>query len=843
MSLPSLHNLRINSEPIGGHHDPPQKVVRIGPSPSSHLFRFPLLQLPDDLYLKVRAALSDPTLSARVVCKTIESWCRKHKEACKDSNSDVYRKAIAAFGYLPEHADSYKGPFASWRELFWALCTVFTEYWSKFPVKPQFFDKKKIRREGRDLWQGMADRLDLRDRNHGNDKMLREVVRSLLREADLSDRDLDEFENALKNAYIKGGGGPEYMLQRKQLIEGAFENAFGDDEHDEDDADADADAGGEAMGEEDDGDVAMADADADADAAMADEDDEDEKSAARGGRWARWKWRESLRRVAALSPTWSPTWSPWEGEKSTAWRAKWKLGEALQWRAIWWLLRQKGAGARGPHYWTVMDAELYKLYSDCIEGEIGQGGGLLLKKEEWKQKKEAIYALINLGADPFDKGAEHHLNNNNNDDDDDEDVDNPVPPEYMYLLDGNVLTVFELAHRTHNEEFLNVLYSKENAYSFSRDPRAGKNPKPFLQPYILSPQAGKETVDRYFQKMKLVLDGFATRLKEFATWRKAELFDTQPYTTLSSASNTGTEMMRAAKYRIFKLVDEAAGPETETDHRPPSIIALVHSEAKSLKKYWFSVLEQVDEIDRKRRRKHLDVGLSHATNEKLNSKYPEWWSWHQDTRKAYVKRVNDATKEKLNSLYPEWRSWHKDIRTALFKRVDDAAAAHAAAKEAGKASNALDRPAPEQHPSYSEKESALHELEAELIRLASTRHEFEVQDKPHITLSTRVDDVTLIRTQANLIFEDLEQYSTESPWLKLRTDQLKGSWFKVLEEAEQIDRKRRREIYKKKTPSLSEEDIAKLDSWDPGWWTWEMDMKLTLFERLGIVTVAQAAVA
>ena len=545
MPLPSLHNLRLDPKPTGTN---PEKRQLLAPSSGEPI---PWVDVPQELIDLVAGALADTTRSPGAICGDIKAWCLVNKQACLDGDSDVYRFAIRAFGYLPPTSTSYRGGFLDWRDLFVALCQVFTE----FRTPEDTAQLAKGGNAGYQIWSGLAYHLDLRVKAEMPFPALRQVVRRLLRQEPLGPRDLDEFERALIEAYVAGGGRPSQKLVRRQFIEDAF-----------------------------------------------------------------------ARDVVTVSPN----WEPWQGvalpDEPTA-----------QWRALWWLLRQKGAGARPDGYWEQKDTRLCKLYAECIEQSETLRDELLLKRDgTWERNKAEIYRLIGYGADAFQQGVLWpsvlvlHL------------------PDYLYAEPwGPPMTVFELAHRTHNEALLNLLYTVENPFSRSRDPRFVRDLERVLQSYVRSAQAGEEAVSRYMNQAFGVISHLEGQLKKFAVARDDQLVLDEPHITLSNIDNMGTKLIRSAE-RVFELLK--AGAEGRNQRQETTDMLL--EQTATLRLGWFDVLRQVDQIDYERR-----VALQ-----------TQWGSTLPDA----------ATAEELAQMdqsYPDWKQLSAEAKDLLLQRTRNTAVA------------------------------------------------------------------------------------------------------------------------------------------------------------------------
>lgn len=76
-----------------------------------------------DLLDVITNALADSRCNPVRVCRAVASWCVSHKRPCDDP--DVFRRAVAAFGFEPRRGAHWPYPFLSWRDFFYHLCEAF----------------------------------------------------------------------------------------------------------------------------------------------------------------------------------------------------------------------------------------------------------------------------------------------------------------------------------------------------------------------------------------------------------------------------------------------------------------------------------------------------------------------------------------------------------------------------------------------------------------------------------------------------------------------------------------------------------------------------------------------
>ena len=186
-ALPPLHLLRIDAPAAGGVKQA-RSDDRGQPRSLADIFN-------DDVLAEVDRYLTGNDEDVASLCKWVKAWCIAKGFHCTD---DTYRKAIGAFGFVPERGTQPLPPFphsssGGWRTLFLNLCGAFQMTTTQFS-ETEWHNSKK-------MWEKLDFTLRTDD-SQGISFDWHTTTLELLRRDSLTKRALDKFYDALLEVWL-----------------------------------------------------------------------------------------------------------------------------------------------------------------------------------------------------------------------------------------------------------------------------------------------------------------------------------------------------------------------------------------------------------------------------------------------------------------------------------------------------------------------------------------------------------------------------------------------------------------------------------------------------------------
>lgn len=188
-SLPPLHLLRIDSPAADGVKQA-RSDDRGQPRSLADIFN-------DDILTMVDQYLTGNDEDVASLCRSVTAWCIAKGFHCTD---DTYRKAIGAFGFVPERGTQPLPPFphsssGGWRTLFLNLCGAFQMTTTQFSeTETEWHNSKK-------MWEKLDFTLRTDD-SQGINFDWHTTTLELLRRDSLTKRALDKFYDALLEVWL-----------------------------------------------------------------------------------------------------------------------------------------------------------------------------------------------------------------------------------------------------------------------------------------------------------------------------------------------------------------------------------------------------------------------------------------------------------------------------------------------------------------------------------------------------------------------------------------------------------------------------------------------------------------